>query len=62
MFSNHADFSGISETQLKIDQVIQKAFIVVNEEGSEAAVATGILLNFFKNLILHSIHYLQKKI
>ncbi|XP_070161421.1 serine protease inhibitor 3/4 isoform X4 [Polyergus mexicanus] len=45
-FSNTANFNGISDVALKIDKVVQKAFIEVNEEGSEAAAVTGEFVKF----------------
>ena len=44
-FTDDADFSGISETeQLKVDAVIHKTFIDVDEEKTEAAAATAITM------------------
>jgi len=46
-FSDSADFSGMAATgkkDLKIDEAIHQAFVEVNEEGTEAAAATAVVM------------------
>jgi serpin B len=44
-FLQEADFSGISDTKMYIDSVIQKCFLQVDEKGTEAAAASAVLMS-----------------
>ncbi|KAM4693825.1 neuroserpin [Discoglossus pictus] len=46
IFSRQADLSAISENKdLYVDKVVHKAFLEINEDGSEAAAASGMIAN-----------------
>jgi serpin B len=44
-FSGGADFTGMAQGQLFISAILHKAFVMVNEEGTEAAAATAVVMD-----------------
>ncbi|XP_015182132.1 PREDICTED: antichymotrypsin-2-like isoform X2 [Polistes dominula] len=51
MFEDNADFGKLTNEPVKISKILQKAFIEVNEEGSEAAAATVGIVRLRRALI-----------
>lgn len=50
MFTNAANFSNmVEDDQVRVSKVVHKAYIDVNEQGTEAAAATGNLIYHFYN-------------
>ena len=43
-FGSDADFSGISEVPLRIDEILQKVRVQLDEEGTKAAAATAAMV------------------
>lgn len=41
---NNADFKGMTDEQVYLDQTVHKAFVNVNEEGTEAAAITALVV------------------
>ncbi|XP_014605927.1 PREDICTED: leukocyte elastase inhibitor-like isoform X2 [Polistes canadensis] len=52
MFEDRADFGKLTNEPVKISKIIQKAFIEVNEEGSEAAAATVAQIRFKRSALI----------
>ena len=44
-FQSSADFSGMSDYPLFIDKVLHQAYIGVDEQGTEAAAATAVIMD-----------------
>jgi serine protease inhibitor len=56
---NKSDFSLISNNPLAISNIIQKAFINIDEEGTEAAAVTTVnFINYFKNEKIEPVEFI----
>ncbi|XP_074604176.1 uncharacterized protein LOC141857587 [Brevipalpus obovatus] len=61
IYSDKADFSGISSVKIKVSKSIHKAAIEVNEEGTFAAAATSIESVFFSGKIDPGINFIANR-
>ncbi|MBP3409459.1 MAG: serpin family protein, partial [Clostridia bacterium] len=43
-FADNADFTGISDTPLCVDEILQKVRVQVDEQGTKAAAATALMV------------------
>lgn len=60
-FTNEANFTGINpKNELKIDQVYHKTFFTMNEEGSEAAAASAVVIGT-KSAVINSNEFIANK-
>ncbi|CAG9829982.1 unnamed protein product [Diabrotica balteata] len=58
IFGDNSDFTYISDRErLKLDFVVQKAFIDIHENGVEAAAATAVGVLHFPPLVVLDLHY-----
>ncbi|HZD38097.1 MAG TPA: serpin family protein [Actinomycetes bacterium] len=50
-FTDSADFSGITEAAMRVDRVVQRAHVEVDERGTTAAAATGATMRLVSVVI-----------